>query len=627
MRLSPARARRGLIEFTTLFCTASALLAFAPSAEAIRSTHRGASSHSRDGVPQPLHLASRRELKAERSFVTSAKALHRCLESHPSSCGRSRSGLQRAGRHLEKAQHHLNHVALSRAGAARVASAARAPVLTASGQRLTWTSTARSGAYVGERTVAGQAPQAEVINGTSLTPPQVPGTTVSYRVRAAVSGAAWSNEVTISYPAATQATETVAQLAAPTLTVSGQKLDWTAVAGVSTYVLVTKAPGEADQYSVVGGTSITPPAVAGKTVHYSVRTAVEGSPWALEVAIAYPAAGGPSASEAASSPAEPAASPFIKGIDTNLGGWGPAATPEIAGEMNQLGVHWEREDLSWATVEPEPGVYHWSAFDETVAAAKANGITLLPIVGYAPSWTSPDNAAAYAEFVAAAVARYGPGTSANLPWWELWNEPYFAYAWSNKTPEPEAYARDALAAAQAAKAVAPSVKLLLAADYQNSPQAGGSTPWQTSWIDDMFAAAPTLGQWVDGISVHPYGDNPEVPLAQPGGWTDSAGDWAFQRIDTIREKFLAHGVNLPFWITEEGWSTWEVSEAEQASGYASLIKQVAARPWVRALFPYCLREFSPDPTNNQSGFGLLKFGTWQPKAAFYTLQEGLKTLS
>jgi hypothetical protein len=319
--------------------------------------------------------------------------------------------------------------------------------------------------------------------------------------------------------------------------------------------------------------------------------------------------------------------PFVKGIVTNIQGWGVSAVPQIASEMTTLGVNWAREDLSWAETEPQKGVFDWSSFDQMVEAAKAHGITVLPIVGYAPSWTSPNNATEYAAFVKAAVERYGPGTSANLQWWELWNEPYDSYAWSGQTPEPEAYARDVLAAAQAARGVSSSVKLLVAADYNDSPQTGGTTPWETSWIDDMFAAVPNLGQWINGVAVHPYGDDPSLPLAQPEGWKDANGEWAFQRIDMIHQKFLNHGVNVPFWITEEGWSTWEVSEATQAKDYADLIEQVKLRPWIRALFPYCLREFNEHPTNNQSGYGLLKFGTWQPKQAFYTLQAGLKTLN
>jgi hypothetical protein len=165
-----------------------------------------------------------------------------------------------------------------------------------------------------------------------------------------------------------------------------------------------------------------------------------------------------------------------------------------------------------------------------------------------------------------------------------------------------------------------TVKLLLEADYTET------TPWEESWVKDMFLAEPDLGSMVNGVAVHPYGDDPSVPLATKGGWSDATGHWAFRRIDTIREQFLEHGVNLPFWITEEGWSTWEIDETTQARDYEDLITQVAKRPWITALFSYCLREYTAKPTNNESQYGLLKFATWKPKQAYYALQQGFKTL-
>ncbi|HEY7831456.1 MAG TPA: beta-galactosidase [Solirubrobacteraceae bacterium] len=422
---------------------------------------------------------------------------------------------------------------------------------------------------------------------------------------------------------------------APVLSVHGTTLTWKAIPGVSGYTLATIRNATTTRnttYRAIGAANfVTPPAVPGQTISYGLaaRTPV-GGPWAQEVSITYPPPTKPPPSEPP--PSEPPPSPtfglpFVKGVDANLQGWGINNLPQIAAEMNSLGVNWEREDLSWGSIEPQKGVFNWSGFDRTVAAAKERGITILPIVGYAPSWTGPTNSAAYAEFVAAAVARYGPGTSANLQWWELWNEPYFAYAWSGHTPEPEAYGRDALAAAQAAKAVAPSVKLLVAADYQESSQTGGSSSEQKTWVNDMFAAAPTLGKWIDGVSVHPYGGDPALSLKEAGGYLDTSGKWGFQRIDTVRGKFLAHGVNVPFWITEEGWSTWDMSEETVARNYADLFPQIKARPWIRALFPFGLREGTAHPTNDQAAFGLLKFGTWQPKASWTFIQEGFKTLN
>lgn len=437
----------------------------------------------------------------------------------------------------------------------------------------------------------------------------------------------------------------------PAAAVSGTTITWKRVAGVTGYVLARKDPGQPYRYSVISSTRVTPRVSPGKTVAYRVRTEVPGSAWSSTVAITYPPGEGATSSpdpssistgsaNISSSPrptstgtvsnnsvtAPTTTEPFIKGICEELDGWGEAAVPEVAEEIHNLGADWVRVDLRWKEVMPSPGVYDWSSFDKVVQNARSYGLHLLPILDYAPSWTEPSNAAAYAEFVAAAVARYGPGTTANLQWFELWNEPYFSYAWSGKTPEPEAYARDVAAASQAARQIAPSVKLLLEADYSEAEQTGTS-PLETSWIEDMFIAEPNLGSMVNGIAVHPYGDDPSLPLAANSRWTDTAGNWAFQRIDTIREEFLAHGVNLPFWITEEGWSTWEVTEATQAKYYADLAAQVAERPWITALFPYTLRENEAKPINNQSQFGLLRYGSWEPKLAYYALREAFGTLS
>jgi hypothetical protein len=86
--------------------------------------------------------------------------------------------------------------------------------------------------------------------------------------------------------ASTSSVYTAAQVA-PTLTVSGQKLSWNRVDNINTYVYVVKVPKARDRYSVVYGTSLTPPAVPGVTVNYSVRTTANGSLWAKEKSITY----------------------------------------------------------------------------------------------------------------------------------------------------------------------------------------------------------------------------------------------------------------------------------------------------------------------------------------------------
>ncbi len=571
-------------------------------------------------VPKALAGESRRNDSADRTFVSRANAVERCIarnRSHPSRCGAAEVSLQRAGTELAAARRGLAKVAALTAHPVTDSApcAEPAPELSFSGNRLSWTSTANVGSYVLVRTAPGQLARYWVLTGSSTTPPPRPGETAAYRVRTTVNGSEWSNTVSIVYPRVTKKRDTQT---APMLELSGLQITRNSVGGVGTYILATTTPGQATRYSILTGTSIRVALVPGKATALSVRTAVDGSAWSRILTV------GVEAHAQAEMPVD-FSEPFVKGINANIAGWG-SQFPQVAREMSTLGTNWEREDLAWSEDEPEPGIYDWSGFENALAEAQSAGITLLPLLGYAPSWASPDDAAAYAEFVKAAVARFGPGTSADLQWWELWNEPYYAYAWSGRTPEPEAYARDVVAAVQAARSIAPSTRFLIAAEYSGSPQTGGTTPWETSWISDMFTAEPGLAKSFNAVSVHPYGASPGTPLAETGGFDDAAGNLAFQRIDTIREQFLDHGVNVPFWITEVGLSTWENSEAAQAKYYAELITQVKSRPWVTALFPFCLREFSGEPTNNQPGFGLLDYGTWAPKSAFTTLEEGLASI-
>ncbi len=406
----------------------------------------------------------------------------------------------------------------------------------------------------------------------------------------------------------------VALHVAPALGVRRNTLRWWQIAGAHTYVLAVTVGRDRRQtrYRIVRGTHLRPRAVPGRHVHYGVRVAVPGARWSREVTIAYAALKKPQPASAPAPAPSTAAStvPFVKGMVMGLGGWG-AQAPQVAGEGVAAGATWDREDLSWASVEPAPGVFNWSSFDNVIAVAKAKGLTVLPVMGYVPSWSSVDDTAGYAAFVRAAVQRYGPGTSANLSWFELWNEPYFNYTMPGGSNAAK-YARLYDAAAIAAKQVNPGARLLIAAD--TAPTEGGS-----NWIDAMFSAVPDIGQYVDGISVHPYGADPSIPTSQ--------SNWSFQRVDDIRAKFLAHGVDKPEWITEVGWSTYSVSEVQQASYYADLFTQIRSRlSFIRAVFPYCLREFSNNYSTNQPQFGLEHFGSWTPKPALGVVQSAYSTL-
>ena len=223
----------------------------------------------------------------------------------------------------------------------------------------------------------------------------------------------------------------------------------------------------------------------------------------------------------------------------------------------------------------------------------------------------PSDPRAYATFVAAAVARYGPGgtfwrQNPDLParpllWFELWNEPYYA----DHNRDPGAYARLVRAAVLAGRAAQPSARFLIEATTTYQTAAGD----ERNWIEDMYAAVPDLGSYFDGVAVHPYGGDPAVYT--PYGDTDGQPG----RVEQIHRELSAHGDGAkPLWVTEIGWSTCSgdsacVTEQQQAA-YLRTFLRLARTTWasyVRAVFVFGLRDLAPNAIDDREAwYGLLR---------------------
>jgi len=74
------------------------------------------------------------------------------------------------------------------------------PVLSVSGHTISWDRVGGADEYVLATKVEGASPTYRIVRGLSVTPPAVPGATVSYGLRADVEGSAWAREVSIAYP-------------------------------------------------------------------------------------------------------------------------------------------------------------------------------------------------------------------------------------------------------------------------------------------------------------------------------------------------------------------------------------------------------------------------------------------
>ena len=547
MLFSPRRApARPLV---TLLCLVF-LLTPAAATAAGRTVHR--SSHASTAVPRALKAAARRSTRADHRLVAQAKTLRSCLRAasgRAGVCDGHRRAVQGAGRAFSVAQHSLALLARRTArGHRRAVSSStwQAPVLHVNGYRLSWTTAAHVVDYLLVSEIPGEGNHYSMVRTNSATPPPVPGVTVTYMVRAALRSSQWSNAVKVSYPAAPTAptptppagppAEELNLRAAPELKVSGQTISWNLVAGVSTYVLMTNVPGQPESFTAVSGTSTTPPAVPGKTVSYSVRTAVDGSAWAPNVTISYPA---PPA-EPAPPPAEPAVPGATEGFQPGINSG--TNTLDYTGAVI-LGAKIVRIEMPIGAPA--------SALESIVANYAAKGIRVAPLASFYGRVPTP----AEAQNLAGWAKAFGPGgtfwakrSDGNLAirTIEFGNETSYGYQYGDSAGSPSYQARAqsyALRLKEAAEAISASgvnVGLLAVAD-----------DWTGNWMNGMFSAVPNLGHYVAGWVSHPYGT---------GGHSKLAG---------IIAQTAAHGApsSIPIDITEWGISTDGSSCVDENYGF------------------------------------------------------------
>jgi hypothetical protein len=173
-----------------------------------------------------------------------------------------------------------------------------------------------------------------------------------------------------------------------------------------------------------------------------------------------------------------------------------------------------RIPIYWFQVEPRPGEYDFSGFDELVGQAAERGVRVLPFVYGSPAWLSGDPAippqgtargrAAWAGFLRRLVRRYGPngdfweGRPRSLPIrrWQIWNEPNFLLFWRPR-PSPSGYARLLRIAARAIRAVDRGARIVTAGV---APVEGGMLPWR--FLLKLYRV-PGVRRF-DVVALHPY---------------------------------------------------------------------------------------------------------------------------
>jgi hypothetical protein len=304
---------------------------------------------------------------------------------------------------------------------------------------------------------------------------------------------------------------------------------------------------------------------------------------------------------------------------------------DLARELNgysQIGAGWIRFDLKWSAVEATRGTFNWTIYDRLVAEARNRGLSIIATLTYSPSWArpagatsnkfAPVNAADYANFARAAVARYAPR---GVKHYEIWNEPNLSVFWQ-PAPDPAKYTELLIAANRAMKSADASVQVLAGAlspkGGHDDPQcgAGGTTVDinPLNFLERMYANG-AKGSF-DAVSHHPYtGGAGPTGTHRCNAWFEMAGS-----SPSILSILAANGdQGKKIWATEFGTDLAWVggSETAQASQISEAMRLWRSYSWAGGLMVYSYHQ-------DIEGFNLVR-SDWTQRPAWYAYQSVPKT--
>lgn len=270
----------------------------------------------------------------------------------------------------------------------------------------------------------------------------------------------------------------------------------------------------------------------------------------------------------------------------------PIKTLELLGNS---GIKWIRTDMFWHTYETEKGVYQLSPYQKAcLENARKNNLKLYPVLGFGnPLYTenkdgfpkTEEQRTAFYNYVYHVVTELERDYADVIGAYELWNEPNLT-----ETIAPEDYTALAKVTREAMNAANSGRELVGLA------MSGIHDPECVKWCDDAYAAG--LGQYVDGLSFHPY-----------SYWlTDSPDRFGLdEMIKKLRKIPQKYGGATKVWISELGWPTViGTSETRQAK---CLVRSFLITMVDEDSGPYFIYQFQDggnDPYFVETQFGIIR---------------------
>ena len=300
--------------------------------------------------------------------------------------------------------------------------------------------------------------------------------------------------------------------------------------------------------------------------------------------------------------------------------------PTMIRLMQEVGIQWNREEISWDQVQfTAGGAYRWNGdaagfhnYDRAIQLQRDAGIQVLGLLAYNPVWFKSRNPHPdewlqdWGDYVYTAVSRYGRDRG-QITHWEIWNEPNLVTSgYESGLYSVEDYVRVLQTARAAAKSADPNAVIVLGgiADLWSDVPPNA---YDTLEYLERFAAA---GGWseFDILGLHPYRPlAPETPALRRNNYQTLQNQ--MDDMDALLDRLG----RKPIWYTEMGWSSQsdgEIDDTEQAAWMQRFMLLTLTRPGVEKIFWYDFRDDTGGPANytrpindpkeEQFHFGLLR---------------------
>ncbi len=275
-----------------------------------------------------------------------------------------------------------------------------------------------------------------------------------------------------------------------------------------------------------------------------------------------------------------------------------------------LGVRVARRDLTWATLEPEKGVFDLAPADRVVDTAEGAGAEVLGLLVYGNSWAREDtddtcapplDVTDFGDYAAELAERY----AGRIRRYEVWNEPNVGLRFWKPEEDPVAYAALLEEASARIREQDPEAQVALGGLFH--PDLGLNTGGP-EFLGAVGEALPDLGATVDAVGYHPY----RYPFTAPESVEDHQAPLA-DCLCQLEDQLAAMGAaETPLWITEIGWHTagqalLAGADEDDHAAYTVRAALLSFAQGAELYLWYTFRDSGTDEEDQEEMFGLFRY--------------------